>query len=965
MDDYIEYTPDPDFPNPDDTGTDSFDYTVSDGNGGTAAGTVTVTITNVNDPPDAVDDPDAASPINGRGIVIDVLANDSDPDGDPVTLVDVTAPPNGTAAIVGSHIEYTPASGYEGTDTFDYTISDGSANDTATVTVTVAGFVGWAWTLQVLKGDGTPWYEGGWVLGMGTDATDGYDEGIDALAPPASPDGTGAWFAIGGGTGPNEKLQTDYRSQKRADLWKLVVRSWPGASWGITWDPNAVPSGMPWPAVIQEADEDWQPIGDPTDMSTTDHVDVGNPTGDLRTSRWLICFGPEFVAVDLAADWNLVSVPVEPDNPATDAVFPDCTVYAYNAVSASYYAPATIEAKHGYWVHTAAPRRVIVSGTPPADPSVQVTTIWNLICPVESSYVPTYPAISTYAYDAGTGSYYTPIRCIPGIGYWVCALGDGEIWPPAPPESGSRAAAQTPAAHWAFTIQLLQGDGTTWHQGGWAIGTQDGASDAYDIDIDNPAPPAKLDSSRGWLEIGDGLTDMEKLQTDLRSPTAAPPQWKLRLRVPPGETWRITWDPSGIPSLVDALTLTPADASWQPAGTAVNMSQQSSLDVPNPSGDLATRRFLIDAGGYNLPPSDFACSDVTTTSVTWTWTDNSTGETSFRVDPPGQSVGANVTSCTETGLAPNTPYTRWVVAVTPEGETVPSNTDSLHTLAEHPPSGGVTIVSSSRIDVGWLTGSNPDGTDYRCQCYEGDTFDPDALAEDTGWTTLTSHTFVALTPNTLYTFRSCARNHDGQETAWTVLGGGSFYTRSNPPGDLDVDTRVLDGDRLNLTAPACNSVTLLDIGLNDNPEDTELAIRLGDGPGAKWLQFGRGDPLTDTDHLFAVSDEPCWHTVAEWRSRRLRGLTPDTDCVLHAVTRDGSGQTSSERQVAAHHTSLLGDVNSSGFVNALDYALVRAGMQRGGVPGATCSWACDVRSDAMVGALDARDVWDQAMDLAP
>ena len=55
----------------------------------------------------------------------------------------------------------------------------------------------------------------------------------------------------------------------------------------------------------------------------------------------------------------------------------------------------------------------------------------------------------------------------------------------------------------------------------------------------------------------------------------------------------------------------------------------------------------------------------------------------------------------------------------------------------------------------------------------------------------------------------------------------------------------------------------------------------------------------------------------------------------------------------------------SGFVNALDYALVRAGMQRGGVPGATCSWACDVRSDGMADALDARDVWERAMNPAP
>lgn len=70
--------------------------------------------------------------------LIDVLANDSDADGDTLSITAVSTPANGTATISANGILYSPAAGYEGTDTFTYTISDGNGGTaTATVTVTV------------------------------------------------------------------------------------------------------------------------------------------------------------------------------------------------------------------------------------------------------------------------------------------------------------------------------------------------------------------------------------------------------------------------------------------------------------------------------------------------------------------------------------------------------------------------------------------------------------------------------------------------------------------------------------------------------------------------------------------------------------------------------------------------------------------------------------------------------------
>jgi len=88
--------------------------------------------------PTAVDD-DYTVPVDASVTSLDVLANDTDPDGgDVLTITIVTDPPNGTASIVGNAVEYTPDSAYHGTDTFDYTIEDvAMGTSTATVAVSV------------------------------------------------------------------------------------------------------------------------------------------------------------------------------------------------------------------------------------------------------------------------------------------------------------------------------------------------------------------------------------------------------------------------------------------------------------------------------------------------------------------------------------------------------------------------------------------------------------------------------------------------------------------------------------------------------------------------------------------------------------------------------------------------------------------------------------------------------------
>ena len=128
----LEYTPDPGF-----FGTDSFTYTISDSQGGSATATVNVTIASVNDDPVAVDD--TITTDEGVAASVDVLANDGDADGDTVTISAIGTPTNGSVADLGGGVlEYTPDPGFFGTDSFTYTISDGAGGSaTATVNVTV------------------------------------------------------------------------------------------------------------------------------------------------------------------------------------------------------------------------------------------------------------------------------------------------------------------------------------------------------------------------------------------------------------------------------------------------------------------------------------------------------------------------------------------------------------------------------------------------------------------------------------------------------------------------------------------------------------------------------------------------------------------------------------------------------------------------------------------------------------
>jgi VCBS repeat-containing protein len=137
------------------------EFRVSDGDANSNTPIRAIAVTALDDPPSAVADSKTVAEDSGA-TTIDVLANDTDPDGGTKKIASKTNGTHGTVSIThsGSDLTYQPAAGYCGSDSFTYTLNGGSVG---TVTITV--------TCTDTDGDGT---------GDNTDADDDNDGALDS-----------------------------------------------------------------------------------------------------------------------------------------------------------------------------------------------------------------------------------------------------------------------------------------------------------------------------------------------------------------------------------------------------------------------------------------------------------------------------------------------------------------------------------------------------------------------------------------------------------------------------------------------------------------------------------------------------------------------------------------------------------------------------------------------------------------
>ena len=125
------YTPNANF-----NGSDSFSFKANDGVTDSNTATVSINVAPMNDAPVAVND--ATTTRKNTARLVAVLVNDTDVDGDTLAIASVTAGANGTVAISGTSVNFTPARNFIGNASFSYVVKDNKGGTaTATVAVTV------------------------------------------------------------------------------------------------------------------------------------------------------------------------------------------------------------------------------------------------------------------------------------------------------------------------------------------------------------------------------------------------------------------------------------------------------------------------------------------------------------------------------------------------------------------------------------------------------------------------------------------------------------------------------------------------------------------------------------------------------------------------------------------------------------------------------------------------------------
>jgi Big-like domain-containing protein len=137
-------------------GPATFNYAISDGQGGTATAQVSVTVTaGANQPP--VANADSTTTAFNTPVTIAVLANDTDPNGDALSVVGATAGTGGTVSFNSTSVTFAPAAGFSGQGTFSYTVSDGNAQVPGNGTVNVGLAPTLTVTLADFRAAGSEW----------------------------------------------------------------------------------------------------------------------------------------------------------------------------------------------------------------------------------------------------------------------------------------------------------------------------------------------------------------------------------------------------------------------------------------------------------------------------------------------------------------------------------------------------------------------------------------------------------------------------------------------------------------------------------------------------------------------------------------------------------------------------------------------------------------------------------------
>jgi hypothetical protein len=262
---------------------------------------------------------------------------------------------------------------------------------------------------------------------MKTDATNGFDENLGDLVLPPGFSGVESYFYHP--DNPSSpvnlgKLYASYLPEEYPANWSFKVHTFAGVSGEATlsWsasDITDIPSNY---TVNLDTPTDTVDMREATQYTWTSEEDTTYTFTITLTSE------TEFT-LELEAGWNMVSLPVVPDDPAASAVMPSGVFYQLVTWTGTGYALSTeFEAGRGYWLLVLHDVDVTVSGQPVDSLSLGLSAGWNMV----GGTVDEVPAIDVFSgfhqLVTWSGTGYTLATVFePGRGYWALVLEETQI----------------------------------------------------------------------------------------------------------------------------------------------------------------------------------------------------------------------------------------------------------------------------------------------------------------------------------------------------------------------------------------------------------------------------------------------------------------------------------------------------------------------------------------------------------
>ena len=276
-----------------------------------------------------------------------------------------------------------------------------------------------AWSVPMTAVTATEGSNENLELGVRAGATDGYDSGIDVPHPPPGPGiGLDAYFSITDLLFP--QLDEDYRAPADSIQWTLHVES-SSEDITLTWDTSSVPADV---SLYMDTG-----IG-VINMKAQNTVVL--PAGVYNIT---ITVSPEVeIQIALEAGWNMVSIPVVPQDTSVASVFAGAeVVYTWDPTTKTYYVPTNVQPDKGYWVAVLSDSVLSVTGVPVYTWTADIIAGWNMIGSVFGSVVDfTDPqdnpdgSVESFVYwwNPVTKSYEFGTIIEPTKGYWAAATQD-------------------------------------------------------------------------------------------------------------------------------------------------------------------------------------------------------------------------------------------------------------------------------------------------------------------------------------------------------------------------------------------------------------------------------------------------------------------------------------------------------------------------------------------------------------